>query len=129
MKPRKHNPKKTHKPLGKYTHGIEVGPGARWLVASGQVGISPAGKVAGGIKGQCDRAFRNLLAVLAEAGMDAGDIVKTTVFLTGPEHIPAYRAARDKHLGRARPASTLLIISALATPALFVEIEAVAAKG
>ena len=129
MKPRKHNPKKTHKPLGKYTHGVEVGPGARWLQISGQVGVSPAGKVAGGIKGQCDRAFRNVLAVLAEAGMDAGDIVKTTVFLTGPEHIPAYRVARDKHLGRARPASTLLIISALATPALLVEIEAVAAKG
>lgn len=129
MKPRKLNPKKIHKPLAKYTHGVEVGPGARWLQISGQIGVTPAGKVAGGIKGQCDRAFRNLLAVLAEAGMDAGDIVKITVYLTGTEHIPAYRVARDKHLGRARPASTLLIISGLALPDLLVEIEAVAAKG
>jgi enamine deaminase RidA (YjgF/YER057c/UK114 family) len=129
MKAKKHNPKKTHKPLGKYTHGVEVGPGARWLHISGQVGIGPNGKLARGIKAQCDRAFRNLLAVLAEADMEVGDIVKTTVFLTRAEDIAAYRGVRDKHLGRAKPASTLLVISALASPDILVEVEATAAKG
>jgi enamine deaminase RidA (YjgF/YER057c/UK114 family) len=35
---------------------------------------------------------------------------------------------RARHLGDARPASTLLVVAALARPGLLVEVEAVAAK-
>ncbi len=128
MANKKYNPKRTHKPLGKYSHGIEASGGDRWLYVAGQVGINAKGKLAGGFKAQCDRAFRNVLAVLKDADMDTRDLVKTTVYLTRAEDIPAYRQVRDKQMGRARPASTLVVISQLAHPDLLVEIEAVAAK-
>ncbi len=46
----------------------------------------------------------------------------------GCEDVAAYGKVRARQLGEARPASTLLVISALARPGLFVEVEAVAAK-
>lgn len=129
MKNKKHNPKTIHRPLSKYSHGIEVGPDARWLYVSGQVGINAKGKVVAGFKAQCDRAYRNMIAVLKAADMGPEDLVKVTVYLTRTEDIPAYRQVRDRLLGRARPASTLVVISQLATPELLVEVEGTAAKG
>ncbi len=128
MKNKKHNPKTVHRPLGKYTHGIEVGPDARWLYASGQVGSNAKGKVVRGFNAQCDRAYRNMIAVLKAADMGPEDLVMVTVYLTRTEDIPAYRQVRDRLLGRARPASTLVVISQLATPELLVEVEGTAAK-
>jgi len=37
---RKLNPSTIAPPGGRYTHAIEVPPGARWLVVSGQVGVA-----------------------------------------------------------------------------------------
>ncbi len=129
MRNKKHNPKTVHRPLGKYSHGIEVAPEARWLYAAGQVGITAKGKLVRGFKAQCDRAYRNMIAVLKAADMGVGDLVMVTVYLTRPEDIPAYREVRDRHLGRARPASTLVVISQLASPELLIEVEGRAAKG
>ena len=128
MRNKKYNPKTIHKPLAKYAHGVEAGAGARWLHISGQVGVSAKGRLAPGFKGQCDRAWRNLLAVLKDADMGVEDLVKVTTYITRPQDIAAYREVRDKHLGRARPASTLVVIAQLVTPELLVEIEAIAAK-
>ena len=125
---KKHNPKTTHKPLSPYSHGIVARESARWLHVSGQVGIDPKGKITRGFKTQCARAWRNVIAVLKEADMGVDDLVKVNVFLTRAQDIADYRAIRQKFQGRARPASTLLIISALAHPDLLVEIEAIAAK-
>lgn len=128
MRNQMYNPKTIHRPLGKYTHGVEAGGGARWLYVSGQVGIGPKGKLSRGLKGQCDRAWRNLMAVLKAADMEVNDLVKVTAYLTRPEDIVAYREVRDRFMGRARPASTLVVIAQLVSPDLLVEIEAVAAK-
>lgn len=128
MANKKHNPKTVHRPLGKYTHGIEAAAGTRRLHVSGQVGIDAKGKTLPGFKSQCDRAWRNLIAVLKAADMELKDVVKTTVYLTRAEDIAAYRQVRDRHLGRLRPASTLVVVSRLANPDFLVEIEAEAAK-
>ena len=74
-----------------------------------------------------EAAWSNVLAVLAAAGMSAGDLVKVTAFLTRPEDTPLYRQVRERMLEGAEPASTLLIVQALASPEWLVEIEAVAA--
>ena len=128
MAHKKYNPKTVPKPMATYSQATEASVGARWLYISGQVGISAKGKLSGGIKGQCDLAWRNLKAVLKAADMGLEDVVKITVFLTRPEDLAKYRDVRDRHLGKARPAWTLVFVSRLAHPNFLVEIEAVAAK-
>ena len=49
-------------------------------------------------------------------------------FLVDDNDLAAYAAVRAGYLGEARPASTLLIVQALARPAWRVEIDAVAWK-
>lgn len=123
-----HNPASVAAPTGPFSHGVEVPPNARWLHISGQVGIAPDGKVAADLEAQANQCWRNIKAILAAAGMGVENLVKCTHFLTRAEDVAAYGKIRASHLGEARPASTLLVISALARPGLLVEVEAVAAK-
>jgi len=109
-----------------YSPGVVVSPQARQLLVSGQVGIDAAGNVGGTFRQQAEIAGRNLLSVLAAAGMSAASVAKTTVFLTSAEHIATWRAVRSEILGDIRPASTLLLVSALVDPRLQVKVEAVA---
>ncbi len=123
------NPKKIAAPnSARYHHGVEVPPNARWLSVAGQVGKAPDGMVPPSFEKQCEHVWDNILAVLAEAGMGPGDIVKVTTFLTRKEDIGASRTVRDKKLGAIAPTSTLLIVAGLASPDFLVEIEATAAK-
>ena len=124
----KHNPNTIAAAFSSYSLGIEAPAQARWLHVSGQVGVAPDGALAEGPEAQMETAFRNVLAILSSAGMGPHDLVKVTVFLTRSEDIGLYRQVRDRMLAGATPASTLLIISALADPNWRVEIEAVAAS-
>jgi 2-iminobutanoate/2-iminopropanoate deaminase len=122
------NPPTVVKPFSRYSQAVEVAPNARWLHISGQVGATPEGTILKGFEAQAKQCWANILALLSAAGMGPGDLVKVNIFLTSTEHIPASRAIRDAALKGAEPASTLLVIAALAHPDLVVEIEAVAAK-
>jgi 2-iminobutanoate/2-iminopropanoate deaminase len=125
---RKLNPSTIAPPGGRYTHAIEVPPGASWLVISGQVGVAVDGSTPEDVGGQTENCFRNIAAILADAGMSLADVVKITVFLTRESDIAEFRAARDRVTGEARPASTLVVVSRLVRPEWRVEIEALAAK-
>lgn len=116
-------------PAGNYSHGVEVPPGARWLYLAGQVGTNPDGTAPPDIAAQSDRVFENIKAILAGAGMTIADLVKLNVLLVPSADLPAFREVRNRHLGDHKPASTLAVISALASPAFLVEVEAIAAKG
>ena len=122
-----HNPP-TVAPGNGYSHGIELPPNARLLYLAGQLGVAADGKMAPDIKGQAEQAWRNLGSVLEAAGMSYANLVKVTHFLVRREDIPAYREVRARFLGSHAPASTLLVISALARPDALIEVEAVAAK-
>ena len=124
---REHTPATIAAPFSRYSHGVEV-KAERLMMISGQVGVDREGRLAEGAAGQMDQVWRNILAILAEAGMDAGDLVKITAYLTRREDLAAFRETRDRHLPDVKPASTLLFVSGLADPAWLVEIEAVAAK-
>ena len=123
------NPKSIAAPLGAYSHGVEVPAGARWLHIAGQVGMKPDGTLAAGAEGQCDQIWRNIRAILEEAGMGMRDLVRINSFLVRPEDIAVARTVRAKYLDGHEPASTLLVVARLAGPELLMEIEAVAAKG
>jgi 2-iminobutanoate/2-iminopropanoate deaminase len=114
---------------GKYSLAAEVPAGAKLLFVSGQVGTAPDGKLAPGFEAQCEQVWKNIGAVLTEGGMTYKDIVKVTVFLTDSRFVAPYRDVRDRHIKETPyPASTLLVVQALADPAMLVEVEVVAAK-
>lgn len=111
-----------------YSQAVEATGMQRMLFVSGQVGVGPDGRVAEGIEAQARQAIANLHAVLAEAGMDNTNIVKSTIFLTDESLLPGFMAAGSGTLPSPPPATTLLIVKGLASPELLVEIEAIAVK-
>ncbi|HYM31900.1 MAG TPA: RidA family protein [Candidatus Cybelea sp.] len=122
-----HHPESIGPATAPYSYGIEVPAGARWLYISGQVGARQ-GQVGKTIEEQSEIAWRNLLDVLESAGMGIRDVVKVTAFLTDSRFVVPYRSARDRFQAGHKPASTLLIVQALAMPEWLVEVEAIAAK-
>jgi 2-iminobutanoate/2-iminopropanoate deaminase len=114
-------------PFSRYAHGVLSDPGCRWLHVSGQVGVRPDGSMAATPEAQLEQAFENVFAVLREAGMDRGHLVKLTVFLTRKDDVGPYLTVRDRLLEGREIASTLLVVADLARPDFLVEIEAVAA--
>ena len=126
---KRHNPATVVEAFGGgYSQALEIQPGARLMFTAGQVGMAPDGTTANGFAAQADQTWANVLALLAEGGMGVDDIVKITGYIVGHENFPAYAAARKKALGGVRPASTAIIVPALALPEWLIEIEAVAAK-
>ena len=122
------NPDGVHAPLGRYSHSAEAPAAARLVFVSGQVGMRPDGTVPHSAAEQADQAYANLVAVLAAKGVPPANIVKLTTFIVGEDEPGAIAAARAKHLGEHRPASTAVYVSRLVDPAWKVEIEAVAVK-
>jgi len=121
-----HNPASGAAPLGAYSNGISAPAAGRWLYIAGQVGVEPDGRLAEGFAAQAEAAWRNLAAVLADAGMTAADLVKVTHYLLSRDDLAAYNAVRTRYLGAARPASTLVVVASLAKPEWRIEVEAVA---
>ena len=122
------NPPTIAPPFSRYSQAVEVPAGARWLHISGQVGVRPDGTLEQGFTAQAERAWDNLLAILAAAGMGPADVVKANVYLTRGSDLAESRRIRDLKLAGAAPASTLAVVAALANPAWLFEVEAVAAK-
>jgi len=99
----------------------------RTLYISGQVGVDATGQPGKDIGEQARLATANVNAVLAAAGMNQGNLAKVSIYLTDENNIPAFMAAAAGALPSPPPATTPLIVKALAAPGLLVEIEAVAA--
>lgn len=118
-------------PFARYAHGVEVPPGWRLVVTSGQLGVSTADEIPPDLRAQADLCFAACGAILAEAGMGAPDVIRINAFVTDRAHMPAYMAARDAWLGAvaedALPASTLVIVSGFTRPEFLVEVEVTAA--
>lgn len=121
------SPKSIHPPFAPYNHGILVPPGSRLVFCSGQLGINEKGDVPPDCAGQASLCFDNISAILAEAGLDLGHIVRINAFVTGREHLAEYMGVRNTLFAEPYPASTLMIVSGFARPEFVVEIEAIAA--
>lgn len=122
------NPDGVPPPFSDYSLAVEAPPEARWLHISGQVGVTPEGRLVEGARGQMEQCWRNILTILADAEMLPGSLIKVTAYLTRREDVGLYREVRDAMLQEARPASTLVVVAGLANPDWLVEIEAVAAQ-
>ena len=122
-----HNPKSVAL-TGKYSLGVEVPSDARLLFLAGQVGYDAKGRLAPSFEKQCDLTWKNIGQILKSAGMGYNNIVRVTGFITDSRFIAPYRDARAKFLKGPYPAATLIVVSGLADPGMFVEVEVVAAK-
>ena len=116
-------------PFARYSHGVEVPPGRRLVVVSGQLGLCPDGSVPPDAQAQARLCFANIDAILAEAGADRGVVIRINAFVADRAHMPGYMAARDAWLSDVDhlPASTLVIVSGFTREEFLVEVEVLAA--
>lgn len=112
--------------IGPYSQAVQVG---NMLFASGQLGIDPAtgNFVEGAVKEQTAQAFKNVKAILTEAGYDISDVVKTTVFLADMSLFAEMNAVYAKYFEGDFPARSAVAVKALPKGAL-VEIESIAVR-
>ena len=112
-------------PISHYTDAVRVGD---LLFVSGCVPVDSAGRLVGGddVVAQARQTFENVGAVLTAGGSSFADVAKVTVFLTDVDDRAKINPVRQEFFGDARPASTLVEVSALAIPGAKIEVEAVA---
>ena len=109
--------------IGPYSQGIKAG---NLVITSGQIPVDPAtGAFPEGIEAQTRQSLTNVMAVLAEAGAKAENIIKTTVFLTDMNDFAAMNAVYATFFTEAPPARSAVQAARLPKDAL-VEIEAIA---
>src|SRR5688500_13611162 len=108
-----------------YAHGTVVTGARRTVFVSGQVPWADNGVVPPDFAAQCRLTWRNVLAVLAEAGMGVRNLAKVTIYLSDRAFREENRLVRREVLGDHRPATTIVITDIYA-PEWLLEIEAVA---
>ena len=123
------NPVAVAPPAAAYSHAVLSRSPALLLHTSGQVATLADGTVPETLGEQADVIWRNLLAILAEAGMAVTDVVSITTYVVAGNELGAVMAARDAAMAGHRPASTLVVVPALARPQWRMEISLVAAAG
>ena len=100
------------------------------VFVSGQVGYNSEGRLEGNVRQQAENCFKNVEVTLKAAGATMSDVMKITCFLTRSTDYKAYAEVRDQAFPKDdQPASSTLIVKALARPEFLVEIEAIAAMG
>ena len=107
-----------------YSQAIRAGD---LVFVSGQLALDPVSHelVGGTIAEQTEQVFRNLSAILAEAGSSLERLVKTTVYLVDLDDFQGMNEVYRRSVGDVPPARATIEVSALPSGAL-VEIEAVA---
>lgn len=113
------------KAVGPYSQAIEVNG---TLYVSGQIPVNPEnGKVAENIADQTRQSLKNIGAILAEAGLGYGNVVKTTVLLADIADFAAMNAVYAEFFTEDKPARACYQVAALPL-GVGVEIEAIAVR-
>jgi len=115
-------------PAANYSHAIASAGAELLLHTSGVVPTAPDGSVPDGLVAQVETVWTNLIAILEEAGMVVADVVSITTYVVAGEDLGVVMAGRDRVMAGHRPASTLVVVPALARPQWRVEISLVAAR-
>lgn len=122
------NPASLAPPAAAYSHAVLTERATRWLHTSGVVPTRPDGTVADTMEEQAATVWTNIVAMLADAGMAAADVVSVTTYVVAGNDLAPVMAARDRTMAGHRPASTLVVVPLLAQPAWRMEIAVVAAR-
>jgi 2-iminobutanoate/2-iminopropanoate deaminase len=112
-------------PVSHYTDAVIAGG---FLFVSGLLPVNAGGELVGqaDAAAQSEQVLRNLSAVLSAAGAAFADVVRVGVYVRHMADRELINTVRRRYFGDARPASTLVEVSALAHPGALVEIDAVA---
>ena len=99
------------------------------LYIAGQVAQDEHGEIVGrgDFQAQAVQVMDNLRKALAAAGAGLEHLVRITIYMTDARYRDVMRDVTRQYLGAALPASTLLVVSALARPECLLEIDAIAA--
>lgn len=121
------NTTKAPKAIGPYSQAILAGNGM--LFISGQIPVNPeTGKIPETITEQTEQVFKNIEAILTEAGYSFKDVVKTTCLLNSMYDFAAMNEVYAKYYNEMLPARAAYAVEKLPMGVL-VEIETIAYKG
>ena len=111
--------------IGPYSQAVTFG---ELIFTSGQIPLTAEGKlVEGGIEEQTHQVFRNLQAVLNEAGSSLDRVLKATVFIKDMNQFAQLNAIYESYFGDHKPARSTVEVARLPKDVL-VEIELIATK-
>ncbi|MFJ7640577.1 2-iminobutanoate/2-iminopropanoate deaminase [Peribacillus sp. NPDC097225] len=109
--------------IGPYSQGIIV---ESLFYSSGQIPLTASGEMVNGdVKEQTHQVFRNLQAVLKEAGATLDTVIKTTVFIKSMEDFSSINEVYGEYFSTHKPARSCVEVARLPKDAL-VEIEVIA---
>ncbi len=103
-----------------YSRAVRVGNTIR---VSGTAPVWPDGSCPDDARVQADRCFIIALQAVQKLGGRVDDVVRTRMYLIDRADEAAVGAAHAANVGRARPASTMLVVAGLLDPRWRVEIE------
>ena len=109
--------------IGPYSQGIIVN---NMFYSSGQIPLPANGElVTGTVQEQTHQVFRNLQAVIEEAGTTLNNVVKTTVFIKDMNDFPLINEVYEQYFQEHKPARSCVEVARLPKDVL-VEIEVIA---
>ncbi|WP_175637965.1 2-iminobutanoate/2-iminopropanoate deaminase [Metabacillus schmidteae] len=109
--------------IGPYSQGIIVN---NLFYSSGQIPLTAEGDmITGDIEVQTHQVFKNLKAVLEEAGASLESVVKATVFLQDMNDFASFNGVYGQYFSTHKPARSCVEVARLPKDAL-VEIEVIA---
>lgn len=112
---------------------VVTSPPGKLVFLSGQVAFDENAQVVGGsdLGAQAEQALSNLGRALEAAGATPADVAFLRIYIANyePSKLAALGPLLPKFFGAKLPAQTLLGVQALATPALLIELEALAVVG
>lgn len=126
MKIKKINTEKAPKAIGPYVQANKVG---ELIFCSGQLGINPeTGKlVDGGVLEEAKQVFKNIQAILEEAGSSMNHVVKTLVLLKDIADFAVVNKVYAEQFNDVLPARSAFQVAALPLNGN-IEIEVIAAE-
>ena len=109
--------------IGPYSQALRSG---NMVFVSGQIPVDPqTGVMAEGIEAQAHRALTNLKNVLAAAGLETANVIKTVVFLADLADFPKVNAIYEQYFSAPYPARSCVQVAGIPKGALL-EIECIA---
>lgn len=109
--------------IGPYCQGIVIN---NMFYSSGQIPLTSEGiMVDGDVKAQTRQVFKNLIAVLEEAGASLETVVKATVFIKNMDEFALVNEVYGEYFSVHKPARSCVEVARLPKDAL-VEIEVIA---
>lgn len=110
---------------------VVAASGQRWIHVAGQGGIAADGSVPPDVAEQTRLMFEKVRIALAAAGATPSDVVRIVVYIVDlgrTDPAPIYAGIREFFPADAKPASTIVGVSALALPGMKVEIDVTAVR-